>query len=408
MKKKAFTLAELLITLGILGVIAAIAAPILSNIRPDSNKILYLKAYDALVKDVKKMAEDKSIYPAKFAYNNVFYDASRYPLLNINKSKNPSFKSYSGENKFGNILKDIMGGSGTYQKYTIKNGYEWTVENAMPSGLGSKTGEIGFSPKVTVDINGPDEGPNQVYKEGVNIDKPDKFEFYITPSGAVIPVDAYGQMYIARRRELIKKDDKAEIVKYKDLTTNQIVAVTTVNAEDIVIDFGQTELDEEKYTDEPDEPEPTPDVPDEPEPKPDVPDEPEPKPEPIVLPPVVKPPVSYKPSGYSNPFGTNLCKTGNVWDGTECDMKVKIACDADPAVCEEKFYKFCNPTVGDTVYPNTTSPYCDGRWIGYAEEWLERARQVDCSIEYEPTIRHSSGHEYPRYEYYACKYKDYF
>ena len=240
MKKKAFTIAELLITLGILGIIAAIAAPMLSNLRPDSNKILYLKAYDALVKDVKKMAEDRSIYPAKFAYNKTFYDVSRYPLLNVKKSKNPSFKSYSGENKFGNILKDIMGGSGTYQKFTTKNGYEWTVENAMPSGLGNKTGEIGFSAKVTVDINGPDEGPNQVYKEGVNINKPDKFEFYITPSGAVIPVDAYGQMYIARRRELIKKDDKAEIVKYKDLTTSQSLAVTTVKAEDLVIDINNS------------------------------------------------------------------------------------------------------------------------------------------------------------------------
>ncbi len=42
--KKAFTLSEALITLAILGVLAAILIPVINNVRPDKDKITYKKA----------------------------------------------------------------------------------------------------------------------------------------------------------------------------------------------------------------------------------------------------------------------------------------------------------------------------------------------------------------------------
>ena len=42
---RAFTLAETLITLVIIGVVAALAGPAISNIMPNKNKVLFMKHY---------------------------------------------------------------------------------------------------------------------------------------------------------------------------------------------------------------------------------------------------------------------------------------------------------------------------------------------------------------------------
>ncbi len=53
MKKRGFTLAELLIVLGIAGVVAAVILPAINGLMPDKTKINYLKVYDELGKNIK-------------------------------------------------------------------------------------------------------------------------------------------------------------------------------------------------------------------------------------------------------------------------------------------------------------------------------------------------------------------
>ena len=45
MIKKGFTLAEVVVTLGVVGVVTAITAPSLINLMPDKNKVQVLKVY---------------------------------------------------------------------------------------------------------------------------------------------------------------------------------------------------------------------------------------------------------------------------------------------------------------------------------------------------------------------------
>ena len=68
--KKAFTLSEALITLAILGVLAAILIPVIDNVRPDKDKIVYKKALYTMQSAVSN-AMDSTVY--SIAANSAAY-----------------------------------------------------------------------------------------------------------------------------------------------------------------------------------------------------------------------------------------------------------------------------------------------------------------------------------------------
>ena len=59
--KKAFTLSEALITLAIIGVLAAILIPVIDNVRPDKDKITYKKALYSMQSAISN-AMDSTLY----------------------------------------------------------------------------------------------------------------------------------------------------------------------------------------------------------------------------------------------------------------------------------------------------------------------------------------------------------
>ena len=68
--KKAFTLSEALITLAILGVLAAILIPVIDNVRPDKDRITYKKALYSMQSAVSN-AMDSTLY--SMAANSAAY-----------------------------------------------------------------------------------------------------------------------------------------------------------------------------------------------------------------------------------------------------------------------------------------------------------------------------------------------
>lgn len=70
MKKKGFTLSEVLVTLGIVGVIAALTVPSLMNLRPDDIKMNFIKAYGTLTSITSEVLGDNSYYFAEGYDNN--------------------------------------------------------------------------------------------------------------------------------------------------------------------------------------------------------------------------------------------------------------------------------------------------------------------------------------------------
>ena len=61
--KKAFTLTELIIALGVIGILAAVLMPIIANMLPDTNAIMAKRAYYAVQNVVSDMINNGDCYP---------------------------------------------------------------------------------------------------------------------------------------------------------------------------------------------------------------------------------------------------------------------------------------------------------------------------------------------------------
>jgi len=70
--KKAFSLAEVLITLSVLGVLMAYVIPLVSGIIPNRDKFYFLKTYFSLEQAVAKMVNNNGLYDE---YSNAVLDS---------------------------------------------------------------------------------------------------------------------------------------------------------------------------------------------------------------------------------------------------------------------------------------------------------------------------------------------
>lgn len=63
-KRRGFTLAEVMVTIGLLGVLAAILTPAILNTTPNANRVMFKKAYSIAETAVSNMINDDTYYPA--------------------------------------------------------------------------------------------------------------------------------------------------------------------------------------------------------------------------------------------------------------------------------------------------------------------------------------------------------
>ncbi|CDE44475.1 unknown [Clostridium sp. CAG:768] len=168
---QAFTLAEVLITLGIIGVVAAMTLPTLINDK--RNKELeagFKKAYSIIQTAFNKMSYDEGQI-----INN-----ENYPSLTFA----PKFKTY-----FKDTYSDITINSGDYKSYT--NGFmnlSWFDDGRIMLSDGMlimiespyKSGKL----YITVDVNGLKKRPN---RWGYDL-----FTFQVTNDGKLLPGGAVG------------------------------------------------------------------------------------------------------------------------------------------------------------------------------------------------------------------------
>ena len=203
MKKKGFTLSEVLITLGIIGVVAAIAAPLLNNLIPDKEKLAVLKVYKLLTDINNDLLNDTTCYWIPSGSTCKGFTCDQEPL-------EPSLKNLgiSGANKYPLLLaRNLQVDSVTSNtQFKTIDGVEW------------KFLSTDFSEGVVLQVDVKDNNSSTLFS-GLKTKGVDTFKFRIAENGAVTAEDHLTEVYLETPHQLRnkKEDYKAASLKSMNL-----------------------------------------------------------------------------------------------------------------------------------------------------------------------------------------------
>ena len=184
--KQGFTLAEMLVTIGLIGFISLVLISTMKNIQPNKEKLMLKKAFHTAQRLVAEIANDEELYPEPEDR-----EEGKWYLANTEAVTDPlTGKVVSGKTKFCeifkarmNVVKDVNGctGSGTA---TINNRYFETTDGVHWKINYSEFTNINVGVSIQIDVNGS-KGRNASYS--ATNPKPDRFWFKVFPNGKVIP-----------------------------------------------------------------------------------------------------------------------------------------------------------------------------------------------------------------------------
>ena len=162
MKKRAFTMAETLVVISIIGFLAVILLNSIGAIQPDKEKAMFKKAYQIAERTVGELINDEAIYA---------YDRDRIGFYNTDRADvEGTLDSYEGDGKFCQFFArklntyrpaewDSTNGQCTFQ---TTDGVSWIVPSVFVAPTKTTdpvTGTVSTTPgqptvRITVDING--------------------------------------------------------------------------------------------------------------------------------------------------------------------------------------------------------------------------------------------------------------
>lgn len=169
-KKTAFSLAETLIAVLIIGVLAAILIPAVSKLSPDKSKVVLRKAYTNLAQAVTTMINDDVNYPG----------GQVDTTTNVPRGFNYTTPTSNGStNKFCYFLADLLNTVGTTHCpdtsatgmittnpiFTTSDGITWYLrlggDDSTPNTqFKMATDDAAYATQVIIDVNGPNRGSN--------------------------------------------------------------------------------------------------------------------------------------------------------------------------------------------------------------------------------------------------------
>jgi hypothetical protein len=242
MKRRAYTLAETLLALTIVGALSVLSFTAVNKFKPDTNKIMYLKMHDEILTAVSDIAAS---YETTLDFDNDGhddYDLSEYPLLNrVFENDN--------EDRFVKLMRDAFSGTKSDNGFvTSVNSVYMEIQSSInnsPITEKNQQSIESFYYTITIDINGNAKAPNCSYNNN-SCTEPDRFIFYVLPNAEVIVGDLYGRAYLENRQvqninaSILK--DREEVIKNNKITIlaeGLVINKAKVPPNDIIIN--QTE-----------------------------------------------------------------------------------------------------------------------------------------------------------------------
>lgn len=182
MNKKGFTLAEIFITLIVVGTLTVILFPVIQRSSPDQNKVMFRKTFNTLSQTVSNLSFDDVNYPESTTGTTT--DTGQ----TVPSGFNNQVGTYTAGTKFCTLLADQMNTIGPvtcnssvscnsvsdiWGSFTTSDGVDWrifegdgTVCGRACSGAECTTlfpinrSTHAYQSKIIVDVNGAAKGPN--------------------------------------------------------------------------------------------------------------------------------------------------------------------------------------------------------------------------------------------------------
>ena len=235
MFKKGFTLQELLISMAIVGIVAAIAAPGIVGMIPDKKKTMYMKAYNTLTTLTNDILDDPSLYWTTYdndgepechglnCWEEVAVDGGgTYAECNVNWRCSQAHKfSAIFATKVNFNERRFIDDEHIFVRTT--DGVTWDFMGSTIADPNNNGGRRLLRMDVTIDVNPDnDNAANKcTYSDGCT--DPDLFTFRIDNDGGIIAVDPLGQAFLRNPTDMHSVSEDKEIADDLEEAVNDFV-----------------------------------------------------------------------------------------------------------------------------------------------------------------------------------------
>lgn len=200
-KLKGFTLTELMVAMGVIGILVAVVTPAIMKTRPNKNKMMIKKSFYTAEQIVSTLINDERLYPYMKEICDRGVVEGEDPTkvycafgFDYDNSVRYEGETYAGNTKFADLFAsrlNVKTEDETNHIYYTTDGIKWDLSQTVgawtkgqdtPGKFGDQTNAAGVG-KITVDVNG-DEAPNcRESNENCSADDFDQYVIEILATG---------------------------------------------------------------------------------------------------------------------------------------------------------------------------------------------------------------------------------